>query len=1050
MNFDILTIFYLIAVFTLLTALGITGSVINQLMGIRIQRPHLLLKDRSELPEYLNAVFENGLKILESLGFEYHHCQYTLDILCHQRNDKWSVVLFNKQTNVYAEISPASSFLDLPGYEIDFWSIANDGSALITLNGRGHTILCGIANAEIHDPMAISFAEAYQSHLNERGDVFGKKPLLSLSNDLYIKVQQKLFDGYFLNLMNERAVVSTGKNQFRLSFSKARRLLPQVLHGQKRLRKLLHEKLVWQETQQNKTATDEPISLSGEPFSVEAEVESYQRMRSVQERTPGGLTAKLLLFALVISLTYFAFNLHFSLYSIVIIIIAFAVHEAGHLITMLMFGFRNYQVLFFPVLIDTSGTETTSPTIWKQVIVYLMGPLPGIIFGLIFLVLSQEYEISWFYEAAILFLVINYLNLLPIAPLDGGHLIRLTIMERFPSGKLILTGMSAIAFAAGGWYLKEPVFWVIAAILVSTLPWSALEAGVLSELFQPTSDFEKLDRKQRLKNLFETFRHDKFSRLQYLQKFNLIKGLSDTLLLPHQLGRLGALGLNLIYFGALILTPPAAIVTMIGMDNTVDMVSQIQGKVPEKNWQTLIENSTDPESKYKAILKAARFYTSTKNFDVAQSFLEQAEKSLALIYSDEFQANLYDAYSFYYLHRQEFEAAEEQQIKVIKLLDQHPRDNSFELAGSYQALAAIHELQNSPSSLIDLKTALSYALNTRLPEERFVISTIVNQLLNKYFASSNTGDAKNILLDTLSVISRHEDSPSRYVAAYLYQELAWINLLTDNLNDSIKQFDRSLQLSNDNSIKAVDISEYGYDPFASVNILLAMAVVQNRAGNFNSANTYLQRAETLLKSDYNETLSSYIDSNVPEALSNSDDMAKKDEEDKNENSDTPERRRKTERWNLIASLVKTNIKNEPSPEKPVLPAATTDLLKEVITDKLTPTPEKTVRDNVQDSKIISDNNNVAAEEAQEISSTAIKSSSLPVKQSAEDSTAGNVVTSPDPAKVEINNVGNQSTAPLPESSPDSVAKKLEIPPLPGEKVEPQQTRSVQTPSLADD
>jgi len=1036
MNFDILTIFYFLAGFSFLIGLGITGTVINQLMGIRIQRPHLVIKDKSRLPEYLNKVFENGIKLLESLGFEYHHCQYTLDILCHQRNDKWSLVFINRNTNVFAEISPASSFLDLPGYEIDFWSIASDGTALITLNGRGHTILCGISKAEIHDPMAITLEEVYQSHLNERNDVFQNKPLLALSSENYIKIQQKLFDGYFLNLMNERGVVSTGKNEFKLTFTKAKRLLPQVLRGQKRLRKLLHEKLVWEDSQQNKSAPDRIKSVADNDFSVDAEVQSYLRMRSVQERTPGGLTAKLVLFALVLTLTYFAFDLHFSIFSFAIIISSFALHELGHLAAMMAFGYRNYQVLFFPVIVDTSNKETDIPAIWKQVVVYLMGPIPGIIIGLTLLALSQEYEVSWFYETAIILLVINYLNLLPIVPLDGGHLIRLTIMERFPSGKLILTGMAGIAFAAGGWHLGEPVYWLIALILFSTLPWSALEAGVLSELFQPTNDFEKLQRKERLKSLFETFRHQKFSKLQYLQKFNLIKGLSDTLLLPLQLGRLGTLGLNSVYLSALVLTPAVAIITVIGMDNTADMVAKIQGKAPQKNWSTLIDNADDPESKFKAILKAARFYTTTNNFDAAQAYLEQAEKTLALINQDDNQASLYDAYSFYYLNRKELDAAEEQQMKAIKLLEQSPRDNAFELTTSYQNLASIHDQQNSPNSLLDLKTALSYSLNTKLPEERYIITTAVNQILNKYYTVSDYNNAKSIILDTLSIISRHQDSPSKYVAGYLYQELAWLNILTSNLNESIKQFENSLTLSGDNAIKITDISSYGYDPFTRVNILLAMALVQNKAGNTNSSKAYLQQAEALLKNEYNETLSSYIESNLPE-LSNKEPGNQGNTQESNSlTSANPEVMRKNYRWQLIAQLIED--KNQHT--------ETLELPKSASSEELATLPDEESKNTSIEASSSPMNN---SEPSQQVILTTATNPIPDLPKTDTQTDTGKLV--PSAGTAIENSTKNESSANV--KSPDhkisqtNSDQNIEIPPLPGESTETKQTSSMNSQTL---
>lgn len=894
MNFDIASILYLLTGISLLIPLGIAGAAINQLMAIRIQRPHLVIKEQENLPTYLNDVFEQGISLLQDLGFEFHHCQYSLDLVCHQHSDKWSLVYLNSQTSTFAEISPASTFLDLPGYEIDFWSIASDGTALITMNGRGHTILCGITNAEIHDPMAITLAEVYQSHLDEREDVFGKKPLITPGRDNYIKLQQKLYDGYFLNLMNERAIISTGSNEFRLAFPKARRLLPQVLRGQRRLRKLLHEKLLAQESRKNKTEAGEQISLSGTQFSVEAEVQSYLRMRSAQERTPGGITSRLVLFFLVLVLSYFAFGLNFSAYSVIILLAVLTLHELGHIGSMALFGYRNFQVLFFPLFVDTTPQEKKSPRIWQRAFVYLMGPIPGIVIGLFLLGLSQEYDSALLYEIAIVLLVVNYINLLPVAPLDGGHLIRFTVLERFPSGKLILSGMSAIAFAIGGWYLSEPVFWIIAIILVSTLPWSALEAGVLSELFDPTNEFERLDKEKRLTRLFETFRESRFQKLQYLQKFNLIKGLSDTLLSSGHLGRIGALGLNSIYLGALLFTPPAAIITVIGMDNTAHIVAKLQGEPDEKNWSTIIDNTSDPEEKFATTLKAAQFYTSTQNLVKAQHYLELAEKTLALIYNEENLSRLYQTYSFYFLAKQELSTAEEYQMKVIKLLDQDTTSNAFALATSYQNLASIHEKQQSTATLLDLRTSLSYALNVQLPEERYVIVSILNQLLDKHYETRDYASIKNILLDALSILTRHQDTPGKYVASFIYQELGWLNIENGQLNDSIKQFEKALTLSDDNVIRIVDISQFGYDPFTRANIYLAMAVTQNRAGNFNSAREYMQKAESILKSNDTDSLADYIKSNLPE-ISESDDVS-------SEQLSTS-KSRTTQRWQMISSLL---------------------------------------------------------------------------------------------------------------------------------------------------
>ena len=150
MNFDLTTtLLYFIGI-ALVVIAGVYGMAVNQIMGIRVHRPKFQLKDQSDIPHYLLEVYQGALTSLKSLGFEVHHCQLSNDIVAHEHSEKWSMVLLNPQTHVFADLSPASTFLDLPGYEVDFWTVAKDGTALVTLNGRGHTILCNIPNVEFN------------------------------------------------------------------------------------------------------------------------------------------------------------------------------------------------------------------------------------------------------------------------------------------------------------------------------------------------------------------------------------------------------------------------------------------------------------------------------------------------------------------------------------------------------------------------------------------------------------------------------------------------------------------------------------------------------------------------------------------------------------------------------------------------------------------------------------------------------------------------------------------------------------------------------------
>lgn len=98
------------------------------------------------------------------------------------------------------------------------------------------------------------------------------------------------------------------------------------------------------------------------------------------------------------------------------------VHEAGHYLGMRWFGYRNLKMFFIPLFGAAVSGYACVPVV-KESIVYLLGPLPGVFIGygcgLIYFISKVDVWRDW----AVMFVVINALNLAPIYPLDGGRFI---------------------------------------------------------------------------------------------------------------------------------------------------------------------------------------------------------------------------------------------------------------------------------------------------------------------------------------------------------------------------------------------------------------------------------------------------------------------------------------------------------------------------------------------------------------------------------------------------------------------------------------------------
>jgi len=104
-------------------------------------------------------------------------------------------------------------------------------------------------------------------------------------------------------------------------------------------------------------------------------------------------------------------------------ILVLLIHEAGHFLSMRCFGYESLKFyLLLPLGALVYGEKEHSRTS-ESAIIYLAGPLPGILIGTILSPLGARLDSDIITFLAIIFLFINTVNLLPIFPLDGGQLL---------------------------------------------------------------------------------------------------------------------------------------------------------------------------------------------------------------------------------------------------------------------------------------------------------------------------------------------------------------------------------------------------------------------------------------------------------------------------------------------------------------------------------------------------------------------------------------------------------------------------------------------------
>ena len=132
---------------------------------------------------------------------------------------------------------------------------------------------------------------------------------------------------------------------------------------------------------------------------------------------------------------------HNTWQSILMLALVLLLHESGHYLAMRLFHYQNRKIFFIPFYGGTIAADDGHAPGHHRVVVALLGPLPGILLGI--LIASQASSVGW-QRAAEVLLVVNVFNLLPFVPLDGGHVWHQLLFCRTPRLEV-----GSLLFAAG-------------------------------------------------------------------------------------------------------------------------------------------------------------------------------------------------------------------------------------------------------------------------------------------------------------------------------------------------------------------------------------------------------------------------------------------------------------------------------------------------------------------------------------------------------------------------------------------------------------------------
>jgi Zn-dependent protease len=119
-----------------------------------------------------------------------------------------------------------------------------------------------------------------------------------------------------------------------------------------------------------------------------------------------------------------AYSWLFSIEFAIALIFCLVFHEYGHIKAMKYFGLKTKGIYLIPFVGGLALSDDKINTRWQDIVISIMGPFFGLILSLVCLVGYWLTDIEILAGLAVFNALLNLFNMLPVLPLDGGHILK--------------------------------------------------------------------------------------------------------------------------------------------------------------------------------------------------------------------------------------------------------------------------------------------------------------------------------------------------------------------------------------------------------------------------------------------------------------------------------------------------------------------------------------------------------------------------------------------------------------------------------------------------
>ena len=496
-----------------------------------MKNPVITIIDKDAIEESVSKIIKPYESILLSQGFEYQSQLSLTNMIIKYDTLQYSFYYYNPNNGVHAFIDTTPFKGCLRGATISYVTFYESYHMALTFDCFTHNMMANSHKIYIFDHYYGSFDKAFQSHLIDRkieGEIVTQQ---SLTTEGFNAYSEYVFNEMIEKAIEEKIIKTTSTGYKFLATPAFFNYINRIIKGYKKATNALKE-----QTRIEKDSTEQNSNEKQSLHRTSEQIVLTQQLDEKPLESSRSNKIKIFLFSALSFVLFFGLiGIPWSVLPIIVVILL--IHELGHFWAMKFFDYKDTSIFFIPLFGAAAKGEKDQTTPFEEYIVFLAGPLPGIILSIgigVLMIFNPELRSNELLkEYAIMSLVLNYINLLPIFPLDGGKIVQTLLFTRYPRTQFYFFLISLLVIILSTLMLESILLGFFALVLFLSINHNHKTSQLIATVMNQNNDTPLKQKVIEILTTDKKYRDDSLARKGSMAKqaLKILNAKKPTLLL---------------------------------------------------------------------------------------------------------------------------------------------------------------------------------------------------------------------------------------------------------------------------------------------------------------------------------------------------------------------------------------------------------------------------------------------------------------------------------------------------------------------------------------